>query len=59
MIGPFSRILARYIAAGLVAYGLASEDVAFSDDMLVLLGGLVSVGTEAAYAFAKRKGWAT
>lgn len=61
MIAPLSRIIARYLAASLVTYGLvAAPDVAFLEPQIATIAGVIlSASVEAAYAFAKRRGWAT
>lgn len=63
MIGPISRIALRYIAAALVTYGLVPHDVgsqiAVDPDLISLAGAVIGFATEALYAIAKRKGWAT
>lgn len=67
MIGPVSRILARYIAGALVTFGFlemsfAREIGADPDFALIIqtvLGALIGIGVEAWYWFAKRMGWAT
>lgn len=67
MIGPISRILARYLAGALVAAGML--DVSFGQEIgadpdfaLILqtaIGFLLMGVTEGWYWFAKRMGWAT
>jgi hypothetical protein len=61
MIGPVSRILARYLAGALVAYGLfsAPDVAALEPDLVAVVGAILGAAVEAAYAFAKRRGWAT
>lgn len=61
MIGPVSRIVARWLASALVTYGLVAPEygAALDHDIALILGGLIGAGTEAAYAVAKRNGWRT
>ena len=61
MIAPLSRILARYIAGALVAYGLFSppEAAAAESDLVLLIGAGIGALTEGAYALSRRFGWAT
>ncbi|MBQ2263275.1 MAG: hypothetical protein II336_18175 [Loktanella sp.] len=55
IIAPIARSLARY-AAGLIAgYGIAVPEA----ELAILIAALIAAGTEAVYALAKRKGWAT
>lgn len=62
-MGVWSRILTRYLAGALLAYGLIPADVAaiLRDDPEVAAGiGLVlTAAVEGAYALAKRWGWTT
>jgi UPF0716 family protein affecting phage T7 exclusion len=67
MIGPISRIIARYLAGALVAGGFldpvigrelgADPDIAFL--IQTGIGGALMAITEGWYWFAKRMGWAT
>lgn len=61
MIGPASRIIARWIAGGLVALGIfLPEDArAFTTDpdTLLLIGGAIGITTEWLYKQAKKRGW--
>jgi hypothetical protein len=61
MIAPLSRIAARYVSGALVTYGVLSPaDAAMLDpEIVTIVGAALAVLTEAIYAFAKRKGWAT
>lgn len=58
-----TRIVARYAAGALVGYGFISQDVggsiATDPDVLVAIGAVIGIATEAAYAFAKRLGYTT
>jgi len=57
------RIVMRYLSGALVSYGVIPHDVgadlAMDPDVALVLGGVIGVATEAGYAFAKRRGWAT
>ncbi len=63
MVAIVSRIVARYLAGALVAYGLIPHDLgqelAMDPDVAIAIGAALTIVTEALYAFAKRKGWAT
>lgn len=63
MAAIFGRILARYLSGALVAYGLLPHEVgaelAMDPDVALVLGAGIGALTEAVYAVAKRKGWAT
>ena len=63
MIGPLSRIIARWLSGGLVALGVfLPEDaqIFVSDpDVLLLIGGALGAFTEFMYAQAKKRGWTT
>lgn len=63
MIGPISRIVLRYLAGALVAYGIVSPEagaeLAVDPDLLLVIGGILAAGAEAAYAFAKKSGGKT
>lgn len=61
MIAPLTRIIARYLAGAMVAYGLmAPQDaVAMHPDLVAIVGAVLGVAVESAYAFARRRGWAT
>lgn len=58
-----ARIIARYLAGALVAYGLipheVGQELAMDPDLALLIGGAVGAITEGAYAFAKKRGWTT
>ena len=62
-MGPIVRIIARYLAGALVAVGLLLPDEASSlindPEFLAALGVVIGFLVEAAYAFAKKRGWAT
>lgn len=65
MIGPVSRILARYLAGALVAKGVidAGSGAFFATDadvvgiVQIVLGGAVSLVTEGFYYLARKLGW--
>ncbi len=61
MMAVIARILARYIAGALVAYGVVDagfgRELAFDPDMALLLGAALGALAEAAYALARRFGW--
>jgi hypothetical protein len=67
MLAPISRIILRYGAGALVAFGLLDtnfgEQLAVDEDVLQLLslalGSIVGAATEIWYMFAKRDGGAT
>ena len=63
MTAILARIAARYLAGALVAYGLipheVGQEIAMDPDIAIALGAAISIVTEAVYAFAKKKGWAT
>lgn len=67
MIGPISRIILRYLAGALVAYGLLDapmgDQIASDPDILSFVslgvGTAAGLATEVGYALAKRWGWAT
>ena len=63
MIGPLSRILARYLAGGLVFLGLLlpeeANTIATDPDIILVVGGVLAFLAETAYSFAKKKGWKT
>lgn len=61
MMAPLARIIARYLAGALVAYGLlAPQDAAaLHPDLVAAVGAGLAALVEAVYAVAKRKGWAT
>lgn len=61
MIGPFSRIIARYIAGALVTYGFftAPEAAQLNPDIVFIVGMVLGGIVEMAYVFAKRVGWTT
>ncbi len=56
-----ARILARYLAGALVAYGVidagSGRDLALDPDLALLIGTSLGAVAEAAYALARRFGW--
>ncbi|WP_273687314.1 hypothetical protein [Ketogulonicigenium vulgare] len=64
---PFVRIALRYIAGGLVSYGILTPEgaTAFASDPQVIAQASIALGaataalTEGFYALAKRWGWRT
>lgn len=63
MTALVARIALRYAAGALVAAGYLDENlgaqIGADPDILIIVGGALGVSVELAYAFAKRRGWAT
>jgi len=61
MIGPLSRIIARYIAGSLVTYGFltAPEAAQINPDLVLIVGAILGGAVEFAYWLAKRWGLRT
>ena len=63
MSAVITRIILRYLSGLLVGYGVLPQEVgaelAMDPDVALVLGGIIAAATEAAYAWAKRKGLAT
>ena len=61
MIGPLSRIIARYIAGALVTYGFftAQDAAVINPDLEFIIGMVLGGIVELAYTYAKRVGWMT
>lgn len=63
MTAIVARIALRYAAGALVAAGYLDENlgaqIGADPDILIIVGGMLAVSVEIAYAFAKRRGWAT
>ncbi|MBL4811006.1 MAG: hypothetical protein JKX69_01305 [Rhodobacteraceae bacterium] len=58
MTGPIARIIIRY-GVGLVI-GLEAAELLVGDaDVVAVVAAVVGLATEAVYALARRKGWAT
>ncbi len=57
---PLARIILRYIAgAGVMGSQQIGNQLAADPDLVLYLSLGIAAAVEAAYAFAKRKGWAT
>ena len=60
---PSARSVLRYIVGAAVMYGLigaeTGEYLAVDPDLTLVLGSAIGAAVELAYAYAKRKGWAT
>lgn len=56
--GPIARIILRY-GIGYLAGSQAGEALAMDPDAVLVLSLALGAAVEAAYAYAKRKGWAT
>ena len=55
---PLARIILRYLVGAVI--GLAqAEQLAADPDLVTVLALIIGAAIEAAYALAKRKGWAT
>ncbi|WP_421578631.1 hypothetical protein [Shinella sp. M31] len=63
MTAIIARIVLRYAAGALVAAGYLDADlgtqIGADPDVLIILGGALGICVELAYAFAKKRGWAT
>lgn len=61
MMAPLARILARYLAGALVAYGLIApaDAAALHPDLVVFVGAALGAIVEGVYAVARKKGWTT
>ena len=57
MNGAIARIILRY-GVGLVIGMEAAETLAGDPDVVMAIAVSIGAATEAAYAYAKRKGWA-
>jgi hypothetical protein len=55
LIAPLARIVSRYVSGALLSYGFMADE----GDIYVLAAAFIGAVVEVAYAFAKRKGWAT
>jgi hypothetical protein len=51
----FARIAARYATGALATYGVLADE----GEIYMVIAALIGALIEGAYAFAKRKGWAT
>lgn len=63
MTAIIARIVLRYAAGALVAAGYLDADLGnqlgADPDVLIIVGGALGICVELAYAFAKKRGWAT
>jgi hypothetical protein len=67
LTGPIARIILRYLSGALVAIGLLlpgdaieiNADPEILSAVMMLVGTVVGVAVETAYALAKRMGWRT
>ena len=57
---PIARIVARYISGALIGYGVISPADAeiLSPEIVLIVGSVLSIITEAIYTVAVKKGWA-
>jgi hypothetical protein len=58
MYAPIARILIRY-GVGVVLGADAASIMAGDPDLVSVVAAVIGVATEAVYAYAKKKGWAT
>jgi len=62
MIPVIARIVARYLAGALVAFGAlaagSEAQIAADPEVLMILGGVIGAVTEGFYALARKQGWA-
>ena len=57
---PLARIILRYVAgAGVMGSQALGDRLAADPDLVLYLSLGLATAVEAAYAFAKRKGWST
>lgn len=60
---PIARIVLRYIVGAAVMYGLigaeTGEYLAVDPDLTLVVGSAIGAIVEVAYAYAKKRGWAT
>jgi preprotein translocase subunit Sec61beta len=57
---PLARIILRYIAgAGIMGSQALGNQLAADPDLVLYLSLGLAAAVEAAYAFAKKKGWST
>ncbi|MEB3211098.1 MAG: hypothetical protein VKL39_07070 [Leptolyngbyaceae bacterium] len=55
---PYARIVIRYIVGAVIGMD-AADTLAGDPDAVTIVALGIGAAVEAAYAFAKRKGWAT
>ena len=59
MNGAIARIVLRYVVGAVImGSDQIGEQLATDPDLVMAVGGLIGLGIEAFYVFAKRKGWA-
>lgn len=59
-LAPIVRIFLRYVVGGLfVGSAAVGEELAADPDLVMALSLILGVAVEAAYVFAKKKGWMT
>lgn len=60
---PLARIVLRYIVGAAVMYGMigaeTGEYLAVDPDLTLVIGSIIGAVVEFAYAYAKKRGWAT
>jgi len=56
--GPIARIILRY-GIGYLAGSQLGEQLAMDEDIVLMVSLGLAAAVEGAYAFAKRRGWAT
>jgi preprotein translocase subunit Sec61beta len=57
---PLARILLRYVAgAGILGSAALGDKLAADPDLVLYLSLGIAAGVEAAYGYAKTKGWRT
>ena len=61
MLGPLSRILARYAIGIGVTYGVLTGGAAdaYLGDTALVIGAVLAAIVEGSYALARKFGWAT
>ena len=63
MTAVLARLIARYLAGALVAYGIidggTGQTIALDPDLALAIGAGLTAVTEVGYALAKKYGWAT
>lgn len=61
LIPVIARIVARYLAGGLVAVGIiaagSEAQIATDPEVLLIIGGVIGAATEGLYAVARKRGW--
>jgi hypothetical protein len=63
MIAVYARLIARYLAGALLAYGMidaeTSQHIALDPDVALVLSAVLTAATEGFYKLARKYGWAT